>query len=651
MTLLGTDIEQGIREAIVGTLGPMRCEMWLGKETRIDILETCVQIHAVNSFAADWVGKSYLSAIQNQCRSFLANGQHIVVVSREPNGLSKDHPTEWDHRTTKMPHETPATQPRFDPKLLTQKRNNSCGTQRFSGVPDSMSTKQVTCSFLEDSTTVTSHAACEKRVELPISSSGKGKKKSEVSHTAAVSTPKSVDEKNLPPTANRQPVQQRKNRAKSTTTTCQRLTPQELNGQIVSQGKAKLADMTSLTESRSTATQSCRNTPSGISNAAQKVSGERVPPALKRDEANRNVVVVSGGTQGRTKATPNNAPAWDSFVVGPSNRLAVRAAELAIHHAGQISPIYIHGPTSVGKTHLLEMIKSGVRRNPQTRPLVMMTAEQFTSSFISDVVISKQGTPLFRNKFRDISALLIDDIQFFAGKESTQTEFLRTMDQLKSQGVQIVLTGDRPLNSLADLLKPEIIARLEAGMDCEIKPADHGMLLAIFKQMAVSRNLTLSDEVCEYVVSHLTTHARQLSGAINRLHATLLTTHRPITRETVETILEDVIRNNRRPVRLQDIEKAVCETMQLNGQLLQSKSRAKQVTQPRMLAMWLARKYTRSALSEIGKYFGNRSHSTVVAAQKKVDQWLRESPDFGLADSPLTLAEAVRKVERRLQAH
>jgi chromosomal replication initiator protein len=204
---------------------------------------------------------------------------------------------------------------------------------------------------------------------------------------------------------------------------------------------------------------------------------------------------------------------------------------------------------------------------------------------------------------------------------------------------------------LADLLKPEIIARLEAGLSCEIKPADHELLLAIFQQMAAARNLKLSDEVCEYVVSHLTSHARQLSGAINRLHATILTSNRPITRETVGYILEDMIRNNRRPVRLQDIEKAVCETMQLNSQLLQSKSRAKQATQPRMLALWLARKYTRSTLSEIGKYFGNRSHSTVVSSQKKVDQWLQESPDFNLADSSLSVAEVIHKVERLLQSY
>ncbi|MCL2622728.1 MAG: DnaA/Hda family protein [Planctomycetaceae bacterium] len=646
MTLLGMDIEQGIREAIVGTLGSKRSEMWFGKEARIDIHQDGIRVHAVNSFAADWVGKSYLSAIQTQCRSLLEKGQRIEIVSQASQDDPDHHPLEFNRRATERPSETSPVKPRFDAELWTRKPNDR-GTQRCSDVPDALPTKQLSCSFLEDSVAVANHAVRNKQAKTSIPAAGKSKKEAGTSNTATVAKPKSDDcEKKIPANTGQHARQQQK-RTKSTAT-CRRWTPQELNGQIIANGKSQLAAATSTTESGPIATQAHRNTPCGNPRRAAKVSGKAVIPVVKRDEANRNVVLVSDQAKNPAKAANNPAMVWDRFVVGPSNRLAVRAAELAVHHSGQISPIYIFGPTSVGKTLMLDMIKSGVRRNPQAKPLVMMTAEQFTSSFIDGL---KQGMPLFRNKFRGISALLIDDVQFFAGKESTQTEFQRTMDQLKGQGVQIVLAGDRPLNDLADLLKPEIIARLEAGMSCEIKPADHVLLLAIFKQMAVSRNITLSDDVCEYVVSRLTTHARQLSGAINRLHATILTSNRPITMDAVESILEDMIRNNRRPVRLQDIEKAVCETMQLNGPLLQSKSRAKQATQPRMLAMWLARKYTRSALSEIGKYFGNRSHSTVVSAQKKVDLWLKESPDFGLADSSLTVTEAIQKVERLLQTH
>ena len=642
MTLLGMDVEHQIREAIVGVLGLMRSEMWFGKDARIEILDTCVRIHAVNLFAASWVGKNFQSAIETRCRQFLSKKQHLEIVSQECANLSDNlsgnscdteykqqnssiFHTVMDHRTTDIQHSNPPTQPRFSAELLTRKPDANRKPNRIADIVSvTIPSGQLSCSLPEDLAIVTGHVFCEREVTLPIPPNPvkrKGTKdtQSDVKKSRVASNPK-------------QSTQQRQKNPKSSATSNLRLTPQEWNEQIITKGKGKLADLTPPTDLR----------PRKKQVPANRSAGQ--PPALKRDAANRNVVLVADRTKGSAKGN-NNLLTWDHFVVGPSNRLAVRGAELAIHHSGQISPIYIFGPTSVGKTHLLEAIKASVRRNPQVKPLVMMTAEQFTSAFIEGL---KQGMPLFRNKFRGISALLIDDVQFFAGKQSTQTEFLRTLDYLKSQGIQIVITGDRSLNRLADQIKPEIIARLEAGMTCEIKPADHDLLLTIFQQMAASRNLKLSDDICKYVVSQLATHARQLSGAINRLHAAMLTTNRPLTIETVENILEDMIRNNRKPIRLSDIEKAVCETMQLNSSLLQSKSRTQQATQPRMLAMWLARKYTRSALSEIGKHFGNRSHSTVVSAQKKVDQWLQQSPDLGLCNSSLTVAEVIQKVEMLL---
>ena len=643
MTVLGTDIERSICEAIAETLGEMRYEMWFGDMGRVEIFGPVVRVYAINKFAADWANKNYLSMIVGVCRAFLDEGQRIEIVSQE----------------------------QLDAETNRRKDNE-------------MSLR----SFATDSTTVRNDAPCEKEVILPIPASREKAKR----RNNTIS-PVDADDKRASVSASQAqkqlPLNQR-NCAKSAKNTCKRLTPQELNGQTITQGKEKPANMFSRQSQQpiETLTPSARQTDGSaalqknvatksarpetrllegledIVAQAEKKTGTRVKkskpvsenrtassaPKLKRDAENRNIVVVSEGVGSRANTNGSSAAtrrqAYGQFVVGPSNQLAARAAELAINHIGKVSPIYIYGPTSIGKTHLLETIRAGLRRDRQAKPPIMMTAEQFTSSYIDGL---KQGIPLFRNKFNGISALLIDDIQFFKGKDSTQTEFLRTFEMLKGQGVQIVLTGDQPIHGLAELLKPEIVSRIEAGMPCEIKPAEYETLLAIFKQMAASRNLKFSDEICDCVVSQLATHARQLSGAINRLHATMLTTHRPITLESVEIILEDMIRNNRRNIRLQDIDKAVCETLQLQGQILQSKSRTKQATQPRMLAMWLARKHTRSALSEIGRYFGDRSHSTVVSAQKKVDQWLHGTPDFGLADSTHSIAEVIQKVERLLQ--
>ncbi|MDR1922878.1 MAG: AAA family ATPase [Planctomycetaceae bacterium] len=313
----------------------------------------------------------------------------------------------------------------------------------------------------------------------------------------------------------------------------------------------------------------------------------------------------------------------DTFIEGLSNRLALRGVEFAINCPCQINPIYIYGPSSVGKTHLLEGLWSKFKTQAARKSPLYMTTEQFVSGFLEGIQTgaSRSGIYSFRDKFKGISILLIDDIQHFFRKDATQTEFLYTIDTLKSQGVQIVLTGDRPLNKLTGLRR-EIIARLEAGMSCGIELPERELSLQIFNNMAKQRKMLIGDDVSRFICSRIGTNARRLSGALNRLIATSDGT--PITVETAGETLKDMIQDNQHNVRLQDIGKIVSETFGISEESLLSKNRSKQTNTPRMLAMWLARKYTRSALSEIGKYFGDRSHSTVVTAQKKVDQWLDE---------------------------
>ncbi|MDR3198253.1 MAG: chromosomal replication initiator protein DnaA [Planctomycetaceae bacterium] len=361
----------------------------------------------------------------------------------------------------------------------------------------------------------------------------------------------------------------------------------------------------------------------------------------------------NAGRKNESVSRQNNVPrrfaTLHTFIEGLSNRLACRAATLAVEHPGQINPIYIYGTTSIGKTHLLEGIWSAVRQQQGRKSPLYMTSEQFISSFLENIQpgSTRNGIQGFRNKFLGISVLLIDDIQYLSRKDATQTEFLYTIDTLRNQGVQMVFTGNRPLKELTGL-RNEIICRLESGMVCGIELPEREMSLRIFQNMVAQRQLPIGQDVCRMVTSRLGVHARQLSGALNRLHAVYLTKNEPITLEIAEETLGDLIRIQRRDVRLQDIEKAVCETFGLSEQALQSKSRAKQITAPRMLAMWLARKYTRSALSEIGKYFGDRSHSTVVTAQKKVDQWVDKN--HPIHTEHLNITEMIQKIEQILQS-
>jgi chromosomal replication initiator protein len=332
----------------------------------------------------------------------------------------------------------------------------------------------------------------------------------------------------------------------------------------------------------------------------------------------------------------------ETFLEGLSNRLACRAADLAVYHPSQINPIYLCGPASVGKTHLLEGIWSAVRKNTQRKPPLYLTSEQFISSFLESIrpgnSVQGYGVQSFRNRFKGISMFLLDDVQYFSRKDATQTELLNIIDMLRNQGVQIVIAGDRPLKELTGF-RDELICRLEAGMVCGIELPERELSLRIFQEMISQRKLPIGPDVCRMVTSRLGNHARQLSGALNRLHAVYLTSGEPISLQVAEEALGDLIRTNRRDIRLPDIEKIVCETFGLSDDSLQSKSRVKQIATPRMLAMWLARKYTRSALSEIGRYFGNHSHSSVVSAQKKIDKWIGQDE---------TIAGALRKMEQKL---
>lgn len=337
----------------------------------------------------------------------------------------------------------------------------------------------------------------------------------------------------------------------------------------------------------------------------------------------------------------------ESFVNGPSNRLARAAAQMIIDRPGELSPLVIHGPTGVGKTHLLEGIWTAFRRQGRGLAAVYLSAEQFTSGFLQ--ALRGSGLPSFRQKYRSVECLILDDLQFLCGKRCTQVELLYTMNTLLREGRQLVLAADRPLGELADL-GPEMISRLKGGMVCPIERPDHGMRMGILARMAARFEMDLPPDVQRYVASRFTGNARELSGALCRLQATSTALRQPIDLSLAEQSLAEMVRHSNRLVRLPDIEAAICTTFGLEPQSLQSDRKSKHVSQPRMLAMWLARKYTRSALSEIGHYFGRRSHSTVISAQRRVDSWLAQGDVLELSHRAWRVDEVIRQIEQNLLA-
>jgi chromosomal replication initiator protein len=336
-----------------------------------------------------------------------------------------------------------------------------------------------------------------------------------------------------------------------------------------------------------------------------------------------------------------------AFVAGPSNRMAFAAVEIAASRPGEMSPLVVHGPSGVGKSHLLEGICGRFRELHPGATTLLLSAEQFTTSFLQ--ALHGSGLPGFRRGCRNADLLVIDDLQFFAGKKATLMEVQQTVDTLHRQGRQMVFASDRDLTAL-DGLGPDLLTRLRGGMIARIESPDYDVRRGIVAGVAATRGLSLPDEVIHYVATHMTRHARELIGGLNRLEATSHMLGVPITLGMAEEALADLVRSSARSVRLADIERAVCSAFGIEAGSLQSSRRARTVNHPRMLAMFLARRHTTSALTEIGSYFGRRSHSTVISAQKTVVEWVAQRSRIVLADTTWDVEEAIRRVEEALRA-
>jgi chromosomal replication initiator protein len=380
---------------------------------------------------------------------------------------------------------------------------------------------------------------------------------------------------------------------------------------------------------------------------AGRAKRERSVPAAGSDGSHRRQAAAPAEPAAAPASLRRVPPGLDEFVVGPSNRMAFGAIELAASRPGEMSPLVIQGPSGVGKTHLLEAICGRARQMHAGLTVLSLSAEQFTTSFLQS--LHGGGLPGFRRTCRNVDLLVIDDLQFFVGKRATLLELQHTVDALHRQGRQMVFACDRELDALS-ALGPELLTRLRGGMHARILPPDYEVRRGIVASICGKRGLAVPDDVMHYVATHMTRHARELMGAVNRLEATSLMLGVPVTMGMAEEALSDLVRSSGRSVRLADIEQAVCKAFGIESGSLQSSRRAKTSSHPRMLAMFLARKHTQAALAEIGSYFGRRSHSTVIAAQKTVTEWVSNREPIVLADAAWDVEEAIRRVEDVLRA-
>ena len=338
----------------------------------------------------------------------------------------------------------------------------------------------------------------------------------------------------------------------------------------------------------------------------------------------------------------------NDFIAGPQTELALTAArQVAAGQPTQFNPLYIHGPVGSGKTHLLEGICRQLKRTQPTANVMLLTSEAFANYFTQ--ALRDRSLPSFRQRFRSVDALLVDDIEFFESKRVFQEEFLHTFAELVDHGRQVVLTGSRHPRLLTKL-GDELGTRFLSGLVCRLDIPDAATRQTIVESKAARLSGEFSPEALQFVAQRFQTSVRELEGALNCLQTYHSMTQKRVTLSAARQVLADLERDCLRIVRLADVIRVVCGLFGVKQKDLESESRVRTISQPRMLAMFLARKHTQSAYNEIGQHFGGRNHSTVMSAERKVQQWLDENSTIQVASQKWTIGEILSTLEQQLLA-
>lgn len=321
-------------------------------------------------------------------------------------------------------------------------------------------------------------------------------------------------------------------------------------------------------------------------------------------------------------STLNPKYTFDSFVIGNSNRFA-HAASLAVAEspAKAYNPLFIYGGVGLGKTHLMHAIGHYILQNNPNAKVVYVSSEKFTNELINAIKDDKNEE--FRNKYRKVDVLLIDDIQFIAGKERTQEEFFHTFNALHEENKQIILSSDR-LPKEIPTLEDRLRSRFEWGLIADIQPPDFETRMAILKKKADVEGLNVPNEVMVYIATKIKSNIRELEGALIRIIAYSSLTNRDVSVDLASEALKDIISNKESaPVTVKTIQESVANYYNLRIEDLKSQRRTRNIAYPRQIAMYLSRKLTDMSLPKIGEEFGGRDHTTVIHAYEKISENLK----------------------------
>ncbi|MBY0163461.1 chromosomal replication initiator protein DnaA [Paenibacillus lautus] len=318
---------------------------------------------------------------------------------------------------------------------------------------------------------------------------------------------------------------------------------------------------------------------------------------------------------------------FDTFVIGSGNRFA-HAASLAVAEAPAkaYNPLFLYGGVGLGKTHLMHAIGHYILEHNPSSKVVYISSEKFTNEFINSIRDNRAES--FRNKYRNVDILLIDDIQFLAGKESTQEEFFHTFNALHEERKQIIISSDRPPKEIPTL-EERLRSRFEWGLITDIQPPDLETRIAILRKKAKAENLDIPNEAMMYIANQIDTNIRELEGALIRVVAYSSLTNQDVTTHLAAEALKDIIPSSRpRMITIQDIQQRVGEYYNLRLEDFKARKRTKAVAFPRQIAMYLSRELTDYSLPKIGEAFGGRDHTTVIHAHEKITQSLKTDQEL-----------------------
>jgi chromosomal replication initiator protein len=338
------------------------------------------------------------------------------------------------------------------------------------------------------------------------------------------------------------------------------------------------------------------------------------------------------------KSNLNPRYKFSNFVVGPNNQLTYAASYAISESLGKAyNPLFIYGGVGLGKTHILHAIGNHIKEKNQKIKVLYISSEEFTNELINSIQYKKMTQ--FRNKFRELDCLLIDDIQFISKKERTEEEFFHTFNALYENQKQIVMTSDKPPSEIKEI-EDRLKSRFNWGLIVDIQPPELETRMAIIRKKAENYNLSLSDDIVEFLAKNFETNVREIEGIIVKINAYASLFKQTINIEFVETILQDVIERKQNTLNVENIQEVVAKHFNITKDMMLSGKRDKHIILPREIAIFLSRKLTQHSLSEIKIKFNMKSHATIINSCSKIEKEIEKSSQ---------LKETIEKIEKNIK--